>query len=62
MEDTLWGESSPTWKQARSRPAALRPPPTPSAKKRENTETTVLFPVDPEYLGSVVSVGRVKGR
>ena len=28
---------------------------------RANIETTLLFPVDPEHLGSVVSVGRVKG-
>lgn len=29
--------------------------------KRASIEITLLFPVDPERLGSVVSVGRVKG-
>lgn len=29
--------------------------------KRANIEITLLSPVDPECLGSVVSVGRVKG-
>lgn len=42
MEDTLWGESSPRGKQARSRPAALRPP-QPHQPRKEQTQKPQYF-------------------
>lgn len=43
-------------------PLQLNPPQTYPLHNQQTSHVTLLFPVDPKLPGSVVSVGRVKGR
>lgn len=57
----------PLFLQAASRqeengPLHLNPPPNPSATGEADKEIALLFPVDPKFPVSLVSVGRVIGR